>query len=680
MSPLCRQSSTWDTRTKIQSSHDAHAKDTFRKKETTCRPAPSNIHIPTALRKLACTSCQNREVKGEKIWCSNYRCRRCGDRKVSVIRGNKGLCQDCAGEVEGHDVILKTGKEMREGRERGETYGPNPLAGPSLVQEIEAHRRAEEVIEASTSSTSSLCSMTAAIGFGERKRDAEAERARLGGGVNLRTTTKSKKWKLNLTNFCGGGGWGIGGDQGCGSVLTSGEDISIRTCSDESLVLISVDQEPAYETVIFNAAQIGSPTGLAYATWPCPPFKKSITGGKDEEIKDGETSTWPSPHLRALIESGEAANLEESAALLSKEPRLFLRKGNNLQLELAEAMNTPISPLAITRGSAVPPNRSNDEPFLSASRSTPIPIPTKSSKHQRQMSELNIPPPAHLDMCHESPPTSNRTEQLKSLSSGSSLPQPASFLIKSSLDSSFSLPASLADSMFCDELIRTLSIIPEGMERVRDTATQTYALSSPPKSLFLANLPGSLRSIAHREALESNLPRESPISESSPPTKSLLGSPIYPETGRRSRRIRPDSPRPRDSFEFSSNSSPRSCSSISQAMASPPLSPDSEVSEFPEDLPCEEYRAKLTRNFASTHLSTMASFPILRSFTYPISFSGLRSFIQLSFGSSINAIPIRTPTFPGRSNIVSSSSPPPNSEPSIDTIPLSFQFSFISRL
>jgi chloramphenicol 3-O-phosphotransferase len=613
-SPLLRQSSTWDMRTKIQCSHNAHSKN---KKETNCRPASPNIYIPTALRKLACMSYQKREAKGEKVQCSNYHCRRCRDRKVSVVRGNQGLCQDCAGEVEGCDVILRTGKKKSEEKERGEIHDPNTLAGSSLIREIEAHRRAEEDIEASTNSTGSLCSSTAAvIVFGERKRDTGTERARFERGGNLRTRRKSKKLKLNLKKFCGGGGCGNCGDQGCGSVLIDGDGVSIRTSSDESLVLISVGQEPAYEAVFFNAAQIGSPTGLAYATWPCPPFRGSIRAGGDEEVKDGETSTWPSPHLRALVESGEASNLEGSEALLSKQPRLFLRKGQDLQLELAEAMNSPISPLVVTRGRAVRPNSSNQS-FLSNATSNPIPIPARSSKHQDRMSELNIPTPAHLEMYHESPPTNHGMDPLGHSSPGSSLSLPRSLLLELSLDSSFSLPASLADSVFCKELVRTLSNIPEGMERVKDAATQTSALYSSPDCLYLENLPRSLRLIKYREALKSSLPGESRTSESSPATRSLPQLPIHLESRRRGQWVRPDSARPRNSSEFSSNSSPRSRSLISQAMASHPLSPDSEASEFLEYFSCEEYRAKLCQNLASTYLPTIASFTKLRSSPTP---------------------------------------------------------------
>ena len=264
--PLPRQSSSArEVRTESQPAPATRSSG----KNIECRPlSSSTIPFPPVLTDLACANCKTRKKTGQPFSCINYFCRRCGTKDITIIRAGRGCCEDCKGESEGRDVRVATPKRKGKQREDCET---NPIECPGQVREKEILRKAEEAIEASIIDSLSPCSSTAAvIGCGRRDRDTQAERARFRGSGNLRTRRKCKGLRLNLPKLCTGEeDCANCGEQRCGTVVGDGDGITIRTCPDELLVLVSVDQHPAYERVIFNAAQIGSPTGLAEATCMC---------------------------------------------------------------------------------------------------------------------------------------------------------------------------------------------------------------------------------------------------------------------------------------------------------------------------------------------------------------------------------------------------------------------------
>jgi hypothetical protein len=362
------------------------------------------------LSKFACTRCKERQAKGERPNCFNYLCRGCGERTISVLKGGSLLCDGCAKDVQ--DGVLK----IRGGWKREE--GMRALVGPRVEREVEILRRTEEDIEASTTS-GSLSSTKAVVGSGERDVAPLKER---------------QCRKLKIMKLCG--------DKECGTVVVDGDEVMIKMCSEESVVLVSVED---HEPVEFNAAQLGSPTGLA-------------------------KSRWLSPHLRA----SERARREAEEVGAEERPRLF-RRSRDLPPLLEKAIRSPMASSRTGRGIVVPLNSLEDHGMQWNATNHPVAIPGRKEVQFDEI-DLDISPQVHS----QPRPLSHWMDLLEHPSPPSSLSRPAVL----SVDSTFKVPESLADSEFCNELMRTLSNIPEGKEQPRASPTPTPSPTSPALQYF----------------------------------------------------------------------------------------------------------------------------------------------------------------------------------------------------
>ena len=138
---------------------------------------------------------------------------------------------------------------------------------------------------------------------------------------------------------------------------------------------------------------------------------------------------------------------------------MFLKRGTNLETDLAEAMNTH---MFAGPGIMVPLNNPEEESYVSNATSNAISIPSSRSKYLDSVSDLNMLPPAHPHVYRESSSTDCWMDLLDHPPHTGITSPSRSLLLKSSLDSYFSLPFSLADSLFCEEIVRTLFTVPEG--------------------------------------------------------------------------------------------------------------------------------------------------------------------------------------------------------------------------
>lgn len=256
-----------------------------------------------------------------------------------------------------------------------------------------------------------------------------------------------------------------------------------RTCSEDSFVHVSLDYEQhnrlvSMEPVIFNGAQIGSPTDFAHGP-------------------------WSSSHMR----DGQRKPAEENTGAFSKRPQLWTKRDANLPSLLEEAINTPMSSPRTGFGIKAPPNTPQSQDLQCAATSNPIAIPGRRLVLHDQISELDIPPPAHPKFYPGSTPKENWIDLLDRSNTPSSRscspPPPPSLLVEQPHQSLglnfFSVPESLADSEFCKELIRTLSA-PERTEQPRDSPTPMLT----PSPIYPSGYPRSRTRQERRESADSD--------------------------------------------------------------------------------------------------------------------------------------------------------------------------------
>lgn len=425
------------------------------------RRSHSSRHIQCGgsfkLSRFACSLCKEKAAKGERVACFNYPCRGCGMRAITGMRGERGFCRGCLRDIESGMLEIPAPPSW----EGSCNNVSNTLAGLRAVREEAVSSTAREGIDATSSGLEeSISSVRAVVGYPERETRTELLRERVRSGFKA-----SRKWgELKFIKMCD--------NQGCGNLVVDGDDITIKTCSEDSLVLVSVNHDHhnrlvSMEPVMLTAAQVGSPTGYAHAFWPSPKLKARQMEAMEDEARDRDLPP-------------------------SERPRLWMKRGADLPVLLNEAINTPISSPRIGLEIKAPHNTPKEHGLQWAAMSRAVDIP-RGLVADDQISELEIPPLAHPHLYQESRLTNYWMDLLdhpstpsRSCSSPTSLPIEQA---RSPLDYRYSFPESLEDSVFCQELVNTLSTNLDRSEKPRDsppptpTPSPTYPFGYPRSSM-----------------------------------------------------------------------------------------------------------------------------------------------------------------------------------------------------